>query len=139
MSLASARRRYVTDAVQTVSPAKLVVMLYERLLRDITHAGEALEVGDLPTVNANLVHAQDIVMELRSSLDVSVWSGAGPLMELYTYLSQELVAANVGKDAAKIATCRSLVAPLADAWKTAAANYVPATPPPVAPASEVPA
>lgn len=122
MTLASARRRYVSDAVQTVSPARLLVMLYERLLRDITQAGEALEAGDLATVNHNLVHAQDIVVELQASLDVSVWSGGQALMDLYQFLTVELVQANMEKDAARIASCRALVAPLVDAWRQAAAS-----------------
>lgn len=122
MSLASARRRYVADAVQTVSPQQLVVMLYDRLLLDITRAGEALEVGNLQEVNNQLTHAQDIVLELESSLNPTIWSGGAVLADLYRFLHNELISANVAKDAARIEICRGLVAPLADAWKQAAAQ-----------------
>lgn len=122
MTLASARRRYVTDAIQTVSPQQLIVMLYERLLLDITRAGEALAVGDLETTNNQLTHAQDIVAELSASLDPTVWSGGPTLQELYHFLQSELVAANVAKDPTRIATCQSLVEPLVEAWRGAAAQ-----------------
>lgn len=122
MTLASARRRYVTDAIQTVTPQQLLVMLYDRLLLDITRAGDALEVRDYEQVNNMLTHAQDIIMELESSLDPTAWSGGPALMELYRFLHNELISANVGKDATRIASCHALIEPLADAWKTAAAQ-----------------
>ncbi|WP_108664227.1 flagellar export chaperone FliS [Euzebya rosea] len=122
MTLASARRRYVTDAIQTVSPQQLVVMLYDRLLLDITRAGEALERRDLETVNAQLTHAQDIVLELESSLNPDLWSGGPTLAALYRFLHNELITANVTKDAARIEICRGLVDPLATAWRQAASG-----------------
>lgn len=120
MTLASARRRYVTDAIQTVSPQQLVVMLYDRLLLDLTRAEEALELRDFEQVNNQLTHAQDIILELEDSLDVSIWAGGAALMQLYRFIHSELIAANVGKESARIATCRALLTPLADAWKVAA-------------------
>lgn len=120
MTLASARRRYVTDAVQTVSPQQLVVMLYDRLLLDITRAAEALEQKDLQGVHDQLTHAQDIVLELQSSLNPDLWSGGPVLAELYSFLHAELITANVTKDPGRIEVCRGLVAPLADAWQDAA-------------------
>lgn len=120
MTLASARRRYVTDAIQTVSPQQLVVMLYDRLLLDINRAGEAIERKDFEEANAQLGHAQDIVLELEASLNPDVWSGGPALLALYHFLHNELITANVTKDPARIATCRGLVTPLVDAWKQAA-------------------
>lgn len=122
MTLASARRRYVTDAIQTVNPQQLVIMLYDRLLLDITRAGEAVERKDFEEANAQLGHAQDIVLELESSLNPDLWSGGPALVALYHFIHNELITANVTKDPARIETCRGLVAPLVDAWKQAAAQ-----------------
>ncbi len=120
----AARSRYAADAVSTASPARLLVMLYDRLLRDLVTAEEALAKGDLATMGSELVHAQDIVLELRTSLDTTAWDGAQALADLYTFLHAELVTANVRKDAARIGSCRSLVEPLRDAWRTAALQTV---------------
>jgi flagellar secretion chaperone FliS len=128
MTIASARRRYVTDAITTTSPAQLLVMLYDRLLLDLVRAGEALQRGDLATTNSCLLHAQDIVLELESSLDPTAWSGGRALAELYRFVCAELITANVTKDAARIATCHRLLTPLAEAWRAAAANPVDAAP-----------
>lgn len=124
MTLASARRRYVTDAVQTVSPARLVTMLYDGLSSDLVGAADALAAADLGTANTRLQRAQEIVVELRSSLDPTRWPGAASLDQLYGYLAEHLVHANVRKDAALVAHCRDLVEPLRDAWHRAAAELV---------------
>ncbi len=120
----AARSRYAADSVSTASPARLLVMLYDRLLRDLVTAEEAAGKHDLATMSSELVHAQDIVLELRTSLDITAWDGARALADLYTYLHGELVTANVKKDAARIATCSTLVEPLRDAWRTAALQTV---------------
>jgi flagellar protein FliS len=116
----AARSRYAADTVSTASPARLLIMLYDRLVRDLVTAETAAATGDVTTMSSQLVHAQDIVLELRTSLDLTVWDGAQGLSDLYTFLYGELVTANVKKDAARIATCRGLVEPLRDAWRTAA-------------------
>ena len=119
-----ARSRYATAAVSTASPARLLVMLYDRLVRDLVTAEQALASGDLSMMGQELLHAQDIVLELRTSLDLTVWDGAQGLADLYSWLHAELIQANVKKDAARIASCRSLVEPLRDAWRTAALQTV---------------
>lgn len=121
MTSASAlRSRYVADSVTTASPARLLTMLYDRLVLDLGHAEQALRDGDREAASAKLLHAQDIVMELRMSLDVSAWEGGAGLAALYAYLLVELIGANVRGDAARVAAARALVEPLRDAWRDAA-------------------
>ena len=117
---AQARSRYTTDAVQTASPARLLVMLYDRLVLDLVNAEQAARSANIAKMSSELQHAQAIVLELRTSLDVSAWDGAQALSDLYTYLYGELVGANVKADAERIVTCRGLVEPLRDAWRQAA-------------------
>src|SRR3954468_6327516 len=120
---AAARSRYVTDAVETVSPAKLVTMLYDALVRDLQLAEDQLAGGPaLRFVNDRLVHAQAIVLELRAGLDPTKWAGGPGLMQLYNFAHGELVKANVEKDGARVASVRRLVEPLQEAWHQAAAT-----------------
>jgi len=116
------RDRYLGDSVSTASPARLLVMLYEKLALDLDQAETALRAGNRPTASERLLHAQDIVAELLSSLDVTAWSGAPGLASLYTFLLTELVTANVKGDADRTANCRAFVVPLLDAWRQAAAE-----------------
>lgn len=125
---AAARARFLADTVATASPAKLLTMLYDRLVLDLTRAEKAQREGDRSAANAQLQHAQDIVTELSASLDTSAWDGGPGLAGLYAFLSAELVGANVAMDAERTAGCRALVEPLREAWHEAAQATVAATP-----------
>ena len=115
------RDRYLQDSINTASPGKLLVMLYERLVMDLVQGEEALRAGDREAANERITHAQEIILELRATLDLEAWSGAAGLAGLYGFLLTELIQANIGRDADKVATCRGLVEPLRDAWREAAA------------------
>lgn len=116
------RTRYLADTIQTASPAQLLVMLYDRLLLDVDRAASALEGGDRAAASVSLVHAQDIVSELMSTLKVDAWDGAAGLMEVYNFLLRELVDANVSGNVDKARACRDLIEPLRDSWAQAAAS-----------------
>ena len=120
MNASMIRNRYVGDSVTTASPGRLVTMLYDRLVRDLVAAEAALAAADLEGANNNLIHAQEIVWELAAGLDPTKWSGGPALAALYQFMLAELLDANVRKDSAKVASVRSLVEPLADAWHQAA-------------------
>lgn len=114
------RARYASDAVSTASPARLLTMLYDRLVRDLTMARQALAAADVAGVHEQLVHGQQIVIELRASLQVDAWEGGPGLAALYDFLLQELVSANVEKSDSRIADCQQIVEPLREAWHLAA-------------------
>lgn len=128
MNYAAGRTRYVDDTVSTASPAKLLTMLYDRLVLDLQRAEAEQQVGDRVAASAHLVHAQEIVHELAATLDVDAWDGAARLMSVYMFLITELVGANVSGDAERTAACRELVEPLRDAWHQAAREVAAATP-----------
>jgi flagellar secretion chaperone FliS len=122
MSSPALRDRYLADSVNTASPGKLLVMLYDRLVMDLIQGEEALRTGDREQAAGKLTHAQEIVLELRTTLDLDAWSGAPGLANLYGFLITELIGANIKRDAEKVAACRVLIEPLRDAWREAAAQ-----------------
>jgi len=132
MNASMIRNRYVGDSVATASPARLVTMLYDRLVRDLVTAEGALVESDLAAANEALIHAQKILWELAAGLDPTRWSGGPALAALYQFMITELLAANVGKDRDRVAAVRGLVEPLRDAWHQAAAEMAAAGPTPAA-------
>lgn len=110
------RNRYAREAVTTATPAQLVVMLYDRFLKDLAAAETALGAGDLYAGHVALMHAQEIVRELRSSLDTSLWKEGEPLARLYDWVLDELVNANLAKDTVHIENARDVMQPLRDTW-----------------------
>ena len=124
MTASHLRDRYLQDSITTASPAKLLLMLYDRLVLDLMKGEEALRGDDREQAHERITHAQEIVLELRTSLDVEAWSGAPALANLYGWMLTELIGANIAKDADRVAACRALVEPLRDAWREAAAAAV---------------
>src|SRR5262245_27104123 len=120
MTSPALRARYLNDSILTASPARLLVMLYERLVLDLAQGEAGIRSGDRELASEKIQHAQEIVLELRTTLDESVWEGAAGLAQVYGFLLNELIAANVTADADKVAQCRALVEPLLDAWRQAA-------------------
>ncbi len=120
MSAASLRARYIGDAVATSSPQQVLVMLYDRLALDLERAQKFAAAGVRELAGEQLQHAQDIVIELLSSLQVDAWEGGPRLAALYNWLIGELIQANVKLDTNRISSCRQVVEPLRDAWRAAA-------------------
>jgi flagellar secretion chaperone FliS len=111
---------YVQSSVETASPARLLVMLYDRLVLDVQRGLEAQRTGNLQEAHNQLVHAQEIVIHLRSTLRVELWDGGPGLASLYDWLHNELIKANIRKDPQLTEGCLGIITDLADAWKQAA-------------------
>ncbi len=120
MTILNPRETYLAATVSTATPSQLLVMLYERLVLDVQRAADALRRGEPSQAHEPLLHAQEIVLELNASLDVSAWEGAPGLASLYDYLHHELVKANLSKDLKVAEFCLHVVSVLRDTWRDAA-------------------
>ncbi len=125
------RSRYNRDAVLSATPVRLLTMLYDRLLLDLNRAEAAQQRQDWQIASDNLIHAQAIVSELSTSLNVDAWDGGEGLFSLYTYVSTAMVSANTHRDSARTRECISLLEPLRLTWHEAA-ELLPAAPAPIA-------
>ena len=67
MSAPHLRNRYLQDSVNTASPAKLLVMLYDRLVMDLVHGEEGIRTNDRDLAAKRINHAQEILLELRTT------------------------------------------------------------------------
>ncbi|WP_431278790.1 flagellar export chaperone FliS [Leifsonia poae] len=112
---------YNRDAVLSASPVRLLTMLYDRLVLDLSRAETALGEQNWAVAWENLRHADQIVDELSGSLRLDAWSGADGLLQLYIYVSELIVSGNIDRDVAKVSEARSLIEPLRQTWHEAAA------------------
>ncbi|RIX30278.1 flagellar export chaperone FliS [Amnibacterium setariae] len=119
-NLAAARSLYNRDSVLSASPARLLVMLYDRLLLDLARAETAQLGEDWPLASAQLLHAQEIVTELINSLKPEVWDGGPGLLAVYNFVLNDMVQANIQRDVTKTRECITLLEPLRLAWHEAA-------------------
>jgi flagellar secretion chaperone FliS len=119
-SVDARRSQYVREAVLSATPTRLLTMLYDRLLLDLNRAEAAQEQQNWGSASEQLLHAQAILSELTSSLNVELWDGAEGLRALYTYVTTALIAANTRKDVARTREAIALLDPLRAAWHEAA-------------------
>jgi flagellar protein FliS len=116
----AARSKYRSDAVHTMSPGQLIVALYDRMLLDLDRALTAMDGQNIYDAHMALVHAQEIVQELRMSLDLKRWPEGATLAVVYGQVESALIEANINKDPLPVHACREMLVPLRDAWREAA-------------------
>lgn len=114
------RAAYMDASVATASPARLLIMLYERLVMDVRKGMLAQQQGDHQEAHTQLLHAQDIVLELRATLDVDAWEGGPGLASIYDFLHVQLIRANINRDPLATEGCLKLVEDLCSTWREAA-------------------
>ena len=127
---------YKETGVKTASQGKLIVMLYEEAVKQLTNASELFEDAvisprNIEALNKAIVKTQEIITELMVSLDMERGGDiAKNLMSLYVFFNEELVRANIARDKKKIDSVQKMMADLLSAWQTAAESTVQVAPPP---------
>lgn len=115
-------RAYQSQSVLTASPGHLVLMLYDGALRFLGHARDALQAPEdsprrIEIINTNLIKAQNILAELRASLNHDAGGEhSANLDRLYDYYIRRLLAANMRKDVEPVIEVETLVRSLRDGW-----------------------
>jgi flagellar protein FliS len=90
--------RYMEERVATASPAELIGMLFDAALANVKLGSAALEADDRQEASRRYMKAQDVVMELRSSLNQDAGELASQLDGIYAWVFQHLVTASVAQD-----------------------------------------
>ena len=97
MNTARGISTYRQHAAQTASKTQIVVMLAARMASDIAQAIANIEEHNPAAAHELLVHAQQIVDELSTALDVDTCPAGNELRSLYQFITDELVEANIQK------------------------------------------
>ena len=108
---------YQQNSVDTASPARLIVMLYEGVVTALDKAAVALTTPvDVELAHKELTRCQDIVLELMQALNHDAGEMAVRLATIYEYCHHQLVRANAAKDFDHAQPVRDIFADLRDAW-----------------------
>ena len=89
--------QYLRNKIMTATPAELTLMLYEGAVKFGNISIKAIEDGDMEQAHANIVKVQNIIDEFRRTLDFK-YPVAQDFENVYKYLSQRLIEANIHKD-----------------------------------------
>ena len=114
---AGAYQAYRTTQIQTASPAELILLLYDGAIKYCKQAQLHLENGEKELAHNALIRSQDIIDELAVSLDFSASEEiAQGLAQLYDYMGQRLIEANIKKDKAPITEVVAMLQELRETW-----------------------
>lgn len=116
MALPGAYTQYNNSKILTASPAELTLMLYEGAIKFCNVAITAIEHQDIPKAHTNIVKTQKIIDYLRQTLDMK-YAVAQDFENIYVYLSQRLVEANLKKDKDILEEINGHLRSVRDTWK----------------------
>lgn len=109
--------QYRTTSVDTASPVRLVVQLYDGAIRFMRQGARAIAAGDAATRGTALHRAHAIVGELQSTLDSS---HAAELCEeldrLYEFVLHRITQAHIHGDASLLDAAINVMVELRGAW-----------------------
>lgn len=101
MTNSNAVNTYLQNSINTAPREKLLLMLYDGLVRFIKQGIAGIDEKDIKKSNTNFIKAQNIVAEFMASLNVKAGGEmASNLNLLYDYMKRRLMEANIKKDKA---------------------------------------
>ena len=119
----TAHQQYKQVQVKTASNEKLLIMLYQGCIKFLRIAKKSIKEDDLESANEYLKKSQDIINELRYTLDMEKGGEiSNNLYQLYSFMYSELVSANVNKEVEHIETVEELMLELLESWKEVVNN-----------------
>lgn len=118
------------SSVASADPHKLILLLYQGALLAIASAKNQILRNETAAKGASISHAIAIIDGgLKASLNLEQGGDlARNLSELYIYMTQQLVSANLNNDTARLDEISQLLIDLRTAWESIRPNQaVPAT------------
>ncbi|HNZ26839.1 MAG TPA: flagellar export chaperone FliS [Spirochaetota bacterium] len=112
-------QQYKKTQIDSASQSKLIVMLYDGAIKFINLAIEAMATKSIEKVHINIIRAQDIIVELISSLNMEVGEISERLLSIYMYINKKLTEANIKKSKDQLYEVKKYLQDLRDAWDQA--------------------
>lgn len=123
------QKNYLAREVESASPEKLVLMLYDGALSAIKKAEVEIAANRVPEAHHQLMKAQDIVLHLANSLNMQEGGViAQNLYLLYDFVYDALVRANLTKDPEPLQRVKEILSTIRDGWDD---GVVQGKPPPI--------
>ncbi|MCI7493584.1 MAG: flagellar export chaperone FliS [Lachnobacterium sp.] len=116
MTPANGYEAYARNKVTMASPAELTLMLYDGAIKFCNIALAAIEKRDFAKANINIQKAERIIDEFRATLDFK-YEVAKDFDNVYKYLAQRLIQANMKKDAEILEEVLKHLRTMRDTWK----------------------
>lgn len=107
---------YANNKITTASPAELTLMLYEGAIKFCNIAITAIEEKDIEKAHKNIIKVENIIEEFQATLNHK-YAVAKDFDNVYSYLMQRLIEANIKKDAEILQEVLGHLRTMRDTWK----------------------
>jgi len=114
-ALANPYNTYKKHDVTMAHPLELIVMLYNGCIKQLKLTRMAMNDQKFEKANITSQKAQDIIIELMRSLDLS-YEISKELINLYEFLHREIMQINVSKNIESIEPLVEILTNLRDTW-----------------------
>lgn len=114
--LNNAYKQYQLNSIMTATPQQLTLMLYNGAVKFSNKAIEALECKNIESAHKYNLRVQDIIVELRSSLDFK-YPIARDMDQMYEVIIQLFIEANIEKNIEKLKGGRELLVEFKNLWE----------------------
>jgi flagellar protein FliS len=112
-------KAYLRSKILNASPLELIIILYDGAIASCARARELFGAKRRTDTCQALIRAQNMIRELRNSLDMSRGEIARGLYRLYSYMIERLVAANVQRKRENIDEVVRMLTELRQTWTEA--------------------
>ncbi|MEQ3338103.1 flagellar export chaperone FliS [Clostridium butyricum] len=110
---------YKSNSVNYSSKEQLLLMLVDGAVKFTKIGRQAIIDKDIQKAHNSLVRAQDIFVELMSTLDQKAGDWAVKLFSVYAYIKDKLFEANIKKDVSIIDEIFPLIEGIKNTWNEA--------------------
>ncbi len=107
---------YKQNEVNTATRDKLLLMLLDGAVKYTKIARLAILDKNITKAHLELVRVQNIFIELMSTLDTSMGGWTKEIYDVYEFIIQELMEANIKKDAEILDKLLPLIEQIRDLW-----------------------
>lgn len=110
-----AMNQYKQNSISTASPEELTLMLYNGAIKFMNISKLGIEEGDIQKKNESLIRAQNIINELKHTLNMD-YEISEDMSRLYDFILEKLIDANINKDVQSVDDALTIVYEMRDTW-----------------------
>lgn len=113
---------YLKNEIEAASPLKRVVMLYDGAIYFLEDVKEKMNLKKYTEATISNIRAQNIISELKSSLNMEYGELPQRLNGLYSYFIKKLISGNMERKTEHIEEVLKHIKELRESWNTLLEN-----------------
>ena len=110
---------YKNNSVNFASKEQMLLMLLDGAVKFAKRAKLAIQEKNIKLAHDNIIRTQDIFTELKVTLDTSAGEWAEQMFNIYSFINDRLLQANIKKDEAIMDEVIPLIEEVRNIWNEA--------------------